>query len=66
LKRIDKIKEIHDWWSGNFIGSSNAMYEISKVMRSKEVYAEDVKFFSSNGELICTAKSAELLIDEGR
>jgi len=42
------------------------MYEISKVMRSKEVYAEDVKFFSSNGELICTAKSAELLIDEGR
>lgn len=63
MNKLEKIEEIVSNYTGGFIGKSSAMYEICKVIKSREVYAENVQLVV-NGKPIPGVVSARILVED--
>jgi hypothetical protein len=63
MSKLDKIEEIVTRWNGGFMTSAYAMLEVSRIMKSKEVRAENVQLMV-NGKRVEGIVSAVITYEE--
>lgn len=63
MGKLEKIDEIVTRWNGGFMTSAYAMLEVSRIMKSKEVRAENVQL-TVNGKKVEGVVSAVITYEE--